>query len=1143
MGVDIRLIKLLRKSVQADSDFVEADCELGEKTQKFLATDYFDILAVEEPREGANLAEVMGLRADQPMYAKSDTAVQSFSIYAGEGLLTLQKKQEERCFGQPFGSGRMEVEGRDISLSYLSIIQIYINPDVLAIYADERKGFFGEGILQIFADNLVDIIKGYYAENTKEVFVCRIYYLLSNGDFALVIRSERPDTSFRLSTWLRRQLALGHAVYRTYTLLTLSSENREENLVVDREKEEDSLEDWRGQNHFVIRCSYSDIYWESEQKILKLAKEKFCWEAMKRRIYSLNGRYDFTVHLFQDEFLRLLPSIVKYRRGETVSLTAGDEPKFGIVEYLIYLMSQKALSCINERFLLGYEEVPLAKEYSINSKIGSNAQECDTYHRNNFVCQEILAKYKIVCKQLKQVQRYRKNLNYYVKTMENLILFCNTLNQQPDTRIHVSVLLEQLDVVAESLKQYLELFWKTRNKNLVDAIEAYMKDAVCGLDSYAGYVRNHNLQTLQAPNYHIESNMSMEKVLIGLNEFLRSFMAHYFKIMDGTQGEHIKEILPVMIPDMQKLDFSLEILFQEGLQAEWEVEKEVRKGKNRYLMIAYCPTFETLCDIKTMMALLFHEMAHQFRYESQEQRNKVLLDEVSRVGARYIAEKILLNLGQEIEIKKFPWLLLLLSEALRKTITPLLWEEGESLQMPLAAFEGKLQRNVYRYFTFPFRAVTLNEVVQTYLQNIRSLCDFTKEEVKKQISILFEQVQEAEGVQKKDKKTRTREETVWKAGVKLACLCVGIQEGELNEEQILDIKKVEAFWKADSDRSCVEERENLWKSLRTLYVQIMDYDQTRECEWKDARERYDKFCNTFYEECASIWAGRGKQLEEEQFIPCRYLGIDLLHKENAKNFCKIMDGILQNLWVGELWAKMDESISVYREVASDLFMYVGITLEPYGYLNLLASNLVYNGYPRSLDIRRVYCVLRAADDRDMDALCKDTLKKVHESLQKILPYLGGKAPRLSETASLKRLQGFCKNYYNQILEKEELTEGDDQILKVLTHYDNVAQILDGLCKQREESEEDQDIRGFVIKKSGIWEDLKAGKKTWEKQLKERYAEEAWVRESRDFCREIGRRFNTPEEEIRKKGKGFLEREIEWILKMYYKSKLFYGGGK
>lgn len=33
MGIDVRFIKLLRKSVQADSEFVGVDCEPGEKTK------------------------------------------------------------------------------------------------------------------------------------------------------------------------------------------------------------------------------------------------------------------------------------------------------------------------------------------------------------------------------------------------------------------------------------------------------------------------------------------------------------------------------------------------------------------------------------------------------------------------------------------------------------------------------------------------------------------------------------------------------------------------------------------------------------------------------------------------------------------------------------------------------------------------------------------------------------------------------------------------------------------------------------------------------------------------------------------------------------------------------------------------------
>lgn len=50
--------------------------------------------------------------------------------------------------------------------------------------------------------------------------------------------------------------------------------------------------------------------------------------------------------------------------------------------------------------------------------------------------------------------------------------------------------------------------------------EHYVIEGVRSLDIFANYIRNINLQTLQAPNYNLQINGSMEKILMAYDWFI-----------------------------------------------------------------------------------------------------------------------------------------------------------------------------------------------------------------------------------------------------------------------------------------------------------------------------------------------------------------------------------------------------------------------------------------------------------------------------------------------------------------------------------------------------------------------------------------------------------------------------------------------
>ena len=204
----------------------------------------------------------------------------------------------------------------------------------------------------------------------------------------------------------------------------------------------------------------------------------------------------------------------------------------GIVKYLKYLMDNNFLSYINERYLVAQDGNVEESSSLLGNKASLTVYATSVESRKKFLDYKISEMYDLIeekCKKMRQkvngIKDYRKNMKHYANLLDKLIKLCYGINGFSDTRIYAAVLLEQLDVVMDSITVYMEMYHQAEEEKeeILYLLEEYIRESVCALDGYAQYIRNNNLQSLQTPNYNIESNMSMEKLLIGYSEFLKVF--------------------------------------------------------------------------------------------------------------------------------------------------------------------------------------------------------------------------------------------------------------------------------------------------------------------------------------------------------------------------------------------------------------------------------------------------------------------------------------------------------------------------------------------------------------------------------------------------------------------------------------------
>lgn len=948
MSTDIKLIRLCRKTINLE---IEEYTGGDDGEDSYFSTDYFDVLHCENKKIEDNLDSIMGIENGSQI-KEDEIAVQSYALYCNEE--TIQKYQNCKCYGNPF-------EGTDKSRTFLSLIQVYITPEIIArLESDEQN--LSNGFLENISDDLHRALET-FAEECEDSMVYRIYKLLSTGDFAVVIRSGLANTSFKISTRLRRRFIEIQSnlinkqkddqrivLYKTYTLLTMA------NSVI--ETKPPKLAD--KENQFVIRCCYSNKYWSEQNQVEMTLKNK---NYSDQGLYRLNGRYDFAVYLKEEEFEEIFPYIVNYKRlgYQDYTLDNFDIDSFSKdnqVDYLKYLMKKGYLSYINERYLLRHTDVITKGDRSI---LASVKKQPFVYQRNKDNINKVTEKYETVASGLFNMHTNRKNLFHYMNLLNKLIVLCNTINSLSDTRIYTSVLLEQLNVILDSLNEYISAIENEGDTQLVEYIETYLRESIGALDEYSQYIRNNNLQSLQTPNYNIESNTSMEKMLIAFSEFVYTFIQYY---MDSNVAEKAqlkkakKEFLPVVVPDLKRSTVSVEVQFP-----EWNIFKENSEDIRKYLMIITCPTLKELGNVPVMIASLFHEIAHQFRYESRKERNRTVWEYVMQDAFEIIAADIVKRFEVDTDVldveKK---LTVFVRDGMKKAYEKICYKIDGISKIPLAYLQENIRNEMELFLKNWELNPDVTMQIKKFAQEISLYLDLTDEteinDLKKYESSyknLIQNLDEEEGWEKeKDNLIKVTCELFKKSFVHILGVdnTKSIWKNDLDnlEEKLLSKQGKQQFEKKIAEL----EGNDRQKLQRILYAFLPFYSWINSQKFESFKNMVSnrklnrRFSDIVYDELCDEWDNMKKQDEKfsndyyknprlwEEAV--RYLGIDYKYNRNRDSFYERLKMDMAHSR-GDVVEHIYSDIASYREETADLFMCSMIGLKPIGYINVMARNI------------------------------------------------------------------------------------------------------------------------------------------------------------------------------------------------------------
>lgn len=990
MESDLRTIRLCRKSVGKKMENMEPE----DKEGTYFATDYFDILRVEKKEMEDSFADVLDIWKEET-YEK-ETTIQSYTMYFSEKMRQYYEINQSIAYRQnPFDNTE--------DMPYLSIIQIHITPEIMARMdygAEDLWNSKNHVILEPFVEDLYDTLDLYQNHNESGIFAARVYLLLSAGDFAIVIRSQKADTSYHISSYLRKREAgirgAGAArkssdlvLYKTYTLLTLG------NRILEQERVE---EEHVKENYFVVRGCYSNKYWHMQDEIKAYIEEN---KIEMSELYHLSGRYDFTVTLTESEFFDLLPDITGVEKDGQVKRSMDEKKQTPIVRYIRYLQNHKYLSYINERYIMTDSVENIGKEKDAISKriilkLYQKAGQRDLSDINNDMIDRLITKHEEVLKHMRNMVGYRKHIDQYLFLVKKQILLCRCINELSDTRIYAGVLAEQLEVVLDSADGYIKSCENRDAGNLLDLLEDYLRKAVFTLDCYAAYIRNNNLQSLQTPNYNIESTMGMEKILIGYSELLWKMIQFYEEYMQMAPD---KQYLPVVIPDLHDKEVNVEVLFPDGNDSDREEnEEDLDKSQvNRYLMVIGSSTLAELSDLPVMVSALFHEIAHQIRYEEREKRNDALLKTSVKAFMSNIAQRITEGINREVgeAVDSHGALIYGLTTCLTTAYIKNLFVDDEKKNRysyqyqdaPLSIYRAKLEDGLNDFISNWISKWDLEKTIKEFICEIRSGYVAEDEKFNQKVGYIAECLENIKQFNSREETTKgqvEREEKIvgWAFDISWLSAYESLNEEEKNKVPKREWSGKEGentLYSVEWEKNfCEVQNKNvnrIWKNFHFFSIWLDGYIGSRHQYDQEKGNNINFFTESLYELMRKYWCSTMEQCRKlydsrivrdpnevkDNKIPSfrywtlagRYLGLD---HDTKKNRNKFQNAVIKDIHVGE-GGDLQSVIGLYREETADLFMCSVMNLSPFGYLNLAAFLLPQNTFGELVDGERLFCVI------------------------------------------------------------------------------------------------------------------------------------------------------------------------------------------
>ncbi len=1053
---------------------------MKEKTIHYFVADYFDGIKIEERElESTTLAECMGING-KANKVKSGISHQRYCLFA-------EDEQQDSIFKY------------DPEFPMLTVIQTFINSDIYQadyfIDTEDKK--------EVSCSNCIEKMKECIQNHLeqKNEIQWKVFRLLTAGDFAVIVRSKRIHDAYEISTLIRSVCMTPETDDRRETVFFTYSISGALHKNMDTEKEIifEGI-DWTNYlaatDRVLVRIVYTQaVNKENEGSQLCLADG-----------YRLFGRYDYQIEYTPAEFQELYPYIRGYK-FETVSIS--DEQLNSVsgekVKILLEMIKQGHVLRINEKILLNYEHDPLLTgKQKYVWKVFCARNWMSLYDRNTKILSDIKNKYLDAIEQkLSEFYPSEHNLKEYVRLLGRLCRILYEINQMRELRISTANMSRQLEILLKSLYAFINNS-KNNNRNLrtvARRIDEYLRLGIGALEIFARYIRNVNLQTLQTPNYDLQTNMCIEKLLLAYSQFLQPFL-----VKDKPEDTYHKgayylsnSCYPIIVPNMGVKDLSVYVLFNDYYNKNESLPTEASKK----LMVVNSPTISFLCESCFMFPTAFHEVGHQVRYESQNERNDCL----EAYLLKWFIYSMVIELldredqyGFEVEDGVED-----VVDAVYQTLRGAIVSneiKNESLQL----FKLKFEQGIKDFLFSVKEKETPILAAKQYMKK-------TKEDVRLYNAAILEKIENIDKeIAKLEQNNPEENGNNYTTLFRLLDEYFQIQENQIFEEIIFNYNKnleleteqsealrdfCDATWKGMNVEEKGKKMFALWAALNNP---VQDFGVWEEL--KDLLKHYHNLYNTYQE---TIYEKRQEQSKQEIYyqnvfkqmcsvmyhslikmildleaernhhlswetMPLKGEKLEKLKRkikfEKEEGIEKRLKSIFSQYQESRITEFINSKMECYLEVTSDLFMCSMMGLKPFGYLVVAAENFMFNDESTLTLYNRISLVLQClSKKREKTKLnMEDFSQELMEILCNELEMLQSKLPDISceinmQTTSKIELDAI-DSFIMKLQKDDNLTSTQQWVLRMLRQISYIIFNIKDVYLARD-----------VIGEKEIWKDI------------------------------------------------------------------------
>lgn len=1125
--------------------------EAGENPSKdnseYFIMDYFDWMKKEILKwDESRLSDCMGIRRNAN--DKRGISHQRYCLYG------------ER------GQGVFEDEKRPV----LTVIQIFINPELYQFQEFEDKSDVSRENCMHKVQTCIES----YVKSRGKSLKWGIYSLLTEGDFAVVVRSNQFHDAYDLSSLIRNiGIKVGESKAEAFHTYSISG------IYVNKENAGDVK--WTGylskDDRVVIRMNFSQRFRQGNGVVEKgKRKELLC------RGSRLFGRYDYQIECSAKEFENIYPSLLDFKLGKSKDEYPFDNQGNDNASFVLWMLHNGYVSQINEKLLLRYEadEFIEGKGFELwNLNKNSSEKWISLYKKNQKEIDKLKERIQEIEGEIAKYYMYERNLKEYTRLLGRLCRVFYEINKLRELQVSLSILIEEYKVFVASIEQYLKTACTIDKKNAADILAENLKMGIVVLEIYTRYIRSINLQTLQTPNYDLQTNVCVEKILLAYSQFLVPFLNLKKTEAREERYPYLSHTLyPIVVPMMEVSDLSVMVLFDDDHSAEEDMPK---------LMAVSSPTFLNLCESCFLIPIIFHEIAHQFRYESMKERNNclenyILKSLVFRIVVRILAGKDYYNLEQD---KMTEGIVEKIYAELKKCLEI---NENQSLEN----FRFELKASILQYIeTVLNRNMTLDALVNSYFTKVQGdVCDYNSDmtdAIYRTLSALDdwkssagERLRKGEEQEKYQKVVQSLEtvgevqqkQLMGQIKAQIEKMSGKIEMGKFSSQ----LEKVE---KADTDHSiCDDERKTLYemwneisenlhngsdnlelkyyqneleKTLKKYHNFILNYRDIRQKMEEDpARIDYqtlqkvqavnESIYRSIRLQIEKCIRERGQKLSwDTSTISTEELELILrkIKIEDQKTKIEELQEILEGLRL-EVSDHVDNIIEMYREVTSDLYMCGIMGLNIFGYLVMAAEYFELRVDNEEGLLTRIFWVLQCIAESDgkldnldkylCDELYKQTvclkegLLKYHEQYFKN----GKRMLPLKREGGLENIRRFLNSIdENAVYQDSEMSGNTASTQKwIVRIYKKIAEIVSKLEGRRSGRD--------VIGEKDMWKDLTSEDAYYAKR--ESLQKDLGAKSLGKLCEGIAEILNCPAKFYQQR-KSLLKEEIEFILEYYEES--------